>query len=362
MPELTSLRFFAAWHVVFYHNFYLAGENTAIPWFFNQTISLGYTAVNFFFVLSGFILTEVYSKQGNLLTVGIRVFLIKRLARIYPLFLLALLLDAPRVILYFNETSGHPVGTIKTVVAGLANIFLLQSWFPRISSSWNSPGWSLSNEAFFYLLFPTLLVWLGKKEFKYQLKLMLVFFIISILIITPFIFIIDTENHPELFTFARFNPLLHLSEFIFGMLLAMIFRKMNSISFVQLLKKWGDLIAFVFLLGTICVAYKIPKLYFHNGLLAPIYGLFIFSSASGVGFFSKILKYRMLVFLGNASYAVYILHQPLKTYLLWTATAWAIPLSPAILFYYIVFLLTTSTLAYIYIEEPARRSITKTFC
>jgi peptidoglycan/LPS O-acetylase OafA/YrhL len=45
----------------------------------------------------------------------------------------------------------------------LLTINLLQSWFPQAALTWSAVCWSLSVEAFFYLVFPILLVW--SKEF-----------------------------------------------------------------------------------------------------------------------------------------------------------------------------------------------------
>src|SRR2546421_494572 len=48
----------------------------------------------------------------------------------------------------------HHASLLRTTMTGLAALTLTQAWVPASSDVWNGPGWSLSAEAFFYLLFP----------------------------------------------------------------------------------------------------------------------------------------------------------------------------------------------------------------
>src|SRR5487761_828074 len=88
---LTSIRFFAAFYVLLFH----AERNLAalgwVPRVLMRIVGLGYVSVSFFFLLSGFILALVYLKDGRPVTR--RRFYWARVARIYPLYLAAMLLD-----------------------------------------------------------------------------------------------------------------------------------------------------------------------------------------------------------------------------------------------------------------------------
>src|SRR4029077_20783935 len=101
-------------------------------------------AVCLFFLLSGFILAYTYSE----LAPGIRnyaKFWEARFARIYPVYLLSLLLALP-----------FQLHTL-TLKSALAVILMVQAWnplHPEMNGAWNYPAWSLSVEAFFYLCFP----------------------------------------------------------------------------------------------------------------------------------------------------------------------------------------------------------------
>ena len=63
LPALTSLRFFAALHVVFFH--FLAFKIVSGEGWLGQISSIGYVGVSFFFVLSGFILVYTYAGRDT---------------------------------------------------------------------------------------------------------------------------------------------------------------------------------------------------------------------------------------------------------------------------------------------------------
>jgi peptidoglycan/LPS O-acetylase OafA/YrhL len=89
LPALTSLRFFAALHVVCFH--FLAFKIVSSEGWLGQISSIGYVGVSFFFVLSGFILVYTYAGRDT----PARDFWRARFARIYPAFAFSLLLTGP---------------------------------------------------------------------------------------------------------------------------------------------------------------------------------------------------------------------------------------------------------------------------
>src|SRR2546423_1204586 len=157
LPALTSLRFFAALHVFMFHVQAIGGVFG--PASYRSLASIGYVGVTFFFVLSGFVL--VYTYAGKAITA--RDFWRARLARVYPAYAFALLLTAPFFVFAVHHYSEIKVPFMAFQaahfkVAGALEILLLQSWVPPAALSWNAVGWSLSVEAFFYLLFPLVLL------------------------------------------------------------------------------------------------------------------------------------------------------------------------------------------------------------
>lgn len=161
----TSLRGWAALMVVFVHfRYYLHSsiDPDEITLYFYK----GYLWVDFFFILSGFVMAYVYdiehprrySMRDTLH------YLIARIARIYPLHFITLL----ATVLFFtllaliNWGSGKEAcclfdDSLRTAESLAANLFLIHSWGMFDWVTWNFPSWSLSAELFCYLIFAALL-------------------------------------------------------------------------------------------------------------------------------------------------------------------------------------------------------------
>ncbi|RAX47007.1 acyltransferase [Arthrobacter sp. AQ5-06] len=141
LNSLTGLRFFAAMAVVLYHlRIYVPQISDGLAVF-----GYGFTGVSFFFVLSGFVLTwshrsDVHSGR----------FYWNRFARIWPLHVLTMIVSIWTPLL--SATTSATFSAVPFVVT------LTQAWIPGspFLTSFNGVSWSLSCEAFFYLLFPLL--------------------------------------------------------------------------------------------------------------------------------------------------------------------------------------------------------------
>jgi peptidoglycan/LPS O-acetylase OafA/YrhL len=145
---LTSLRFFAAMWVVLFH-YWAKLTPTAEP----ALVAKGYLGVELFFVLSGFILCHVYLDQvgdGRFRYGG---FLWARLARVYPLHL-ATLIGVGAMAIGAGLVGFAIDPAILSWRSLPANLLLLQAWGLAPEAGWNHPSWSISAEWFAYLSFP----------------------------------------------------------------------------------------------------------------------------------------------------------------------------------------------------------------
>ncbi len=141
MEKLTFTRFVAAMCVVFTHFGRGIPFIDDLPWAY--LLRQGTTMVSYFFVLSGFIMAAVYWDLQD--RADRRAYWAARFARIYPVYLLSLL---------FMMSLGGATNGARPLATFVLNAAMIQAWLPQFAMTGNPPGWSLSAEAFFYLAFP----------------------------------------------------------------------------------------------------------------------------------------------------------------------------------------------------------------
>ncbi|QNQ07575.1 acyltransferase family protein [Sphingomonas alpina] len=152
LRALTSMRGIAAWFVVLYHiRLSIAG----LPSEWVAFLAKGYLAVDFFFLLSGFVIwlswSETLRDRGFAAVPG---FLRKRVARIWPLHLFMLACAVGLALLFAvtgrQDDVNYPFRELPLHIA------LIQNWGFTDQLSWNDPSWSISAELGAYLFFPFL--------------------------------------------------------------------------------------------------------------------------------------------------------------------------------------------------------------
>lgn len=143
LDTLTGLRWWAAVGVFFFH-FQLVGHFSGVSY-----LTMGYTGVAFFFVLSGFVLT--WSARPSVTPAQ---FYIRRIARVWPAHLVAMV--AAMFVTYgVIATAQGWTRPFSWAEVGVST-FLLQGFFldPQLLAGPNGAAWTLSCEAVFYLLHP----------------------------------------------------------------------------------------------------------------------------------------------------------------------------------------------------------------
>jgi peptidoglycan/LPS O-acetylase OafA/YrhL len=358
MLPLTGLRFFLAFWVVSYHQ--LSPESFSRSWDLSKLPFLalpktGYVAVGVFFTLSGFILAYSYS-LANAWKLGDYIkFAIARFARIYPIYLLGLLLMLP------FQARWLLTEPVKAGSFALLQLSLLQSWLPEATLTWNSPGWSLSDEAFFYALFPLLgiAIWhIARLRTLFALGgflwiLAMLAPAISVWHNVAGVNISSLAVHERSFwlDLLRFDPLLRLPEFLIGIISCRIYLAMRS--------KWTGrgqtfyVTGGLLYLAAILSAVHIPYLVLHNGFLAPASALLIIGLALGGGAVATFLSRPTVVFLGAASYSMYIIHYPVHRWLEYFH--WHHGIGPSLVYFALVII--TASLAFHFVEEPMSRIV-----
>lgn len=350
VESLTFLRFLAAIIVVFFHY----GNNTALGGELKSLISLGPQMVTFFFTLSGFVLAIAYlnKKQCKLFD-----FYVARVARIVPIYILALIL-----ICY----SSYGVGN-NNLYALFLNASFLQTWVPPYALSFNSPGWSLSVEMFFYLTFPAVLFFIRERKISEGIFIFISIFIylltqviLSSLLNSDFYQGWPSASHDLIY----YLPLSHYCSFLLGICGGLIyirsklrfsceFRTVAMISFVLFVNYYSLTNANVF------IAMFDAPLAFGGSFYSIFFVVLIFVIAVSNNFFTRLLSKPVFVLLGEASYSIYILQMPFY-YFYSTYISKLLNLNSELNFYiYIIALIVLSIITFKVIELPIRKLILK---
>jgi peptidoglycan/LPS O-acetylase OafA/YrhL len=340
LPVLTGLRFLLAAWVILHH---LTGRGRmldaglhALPYAVVSIVRGGYLAVSTFFVLSGFVLSLRYVARGWTRE-GLAAYGVARLARVLPVYALSLLIVAP----FMAVDAFPPSGERATALASY--VLLLQGWTGRLGFGWNTPAWSLSCEMFFYLCFPLVTVWLGGMGRR-----------------TALILAALTCVLPQMLLKAgvpyMWKPLLHLADFLMGVAAARIFDLILA-SRAELKGRghwlYGPgalgalaLIAWPQMLGGVLTV---------NDALRPLNALLLVGLALDGGWLAQVLAARVTVYLGQASYAMYILHIPLLWWYMRMRPHWLGSTAAGLLF--TAGVIAVSAAVFRYFEAPANRRI-----
>ena len=327
LRQLTSARGIAAWLIVLYHiRLSIAG----LPRWAAAVLDKGYLAVDFFFLLSGFVIWLTWHdrlRAGDRATI-VR-FLQKRIARIWPLHLAMLAVAVMLALALAAAGRSDPVFPFAELPL---HLLLVQNWGFTRELHWNDPAWSISCELAAYLLFPLLVRWLDWRHLPAGVLLVIaVMLLLAIHVVMA--------DQPALGTdIPRFGLVRCLCEFGTGTIIAALWlrgagRAALPVS-LALLAAWR-----LGAVETLVVPAALAAL-----LLALARSTFL-------------LQGRAIHWLGEISYATYLSH-----YLLWKIVKLAFvadptAVSPVLIAIYLLLVLTASAILYRGVERPAQRLI-----
>jgi len=302
IKPLTSLRFFFAFCVFLSHLSYLKGDER-YKGIFNSIFSEGFLGVSFFFILSGFILALNYREKFINKTITLKKFYLARFARIYPLYFVTMLAAIP--VLW---------GGFKILIY---NIFLIQSYIPdqEYYFSFNAPSWSISDEMFFYAIFPVLIgiSYKFKVIFKAVLCVTFVSLIILMNIILP-----EEKIHYWLYI----SPFTRVFDFILGIFLfdiCLYLKKLkpnlnqNIYTFCEI-GALAVLVVFFIFKDHFAISYRYSIYYWLPMCLIILMAANPFFSDKKQTLISKFLSWKWFVYLGEISFGFYLIHYLVITY------------------------------------------------
>ncbi|MDB4970431.1 MAG: acyltransferase 3 [Myxococcales bacterium] len=287
----------------------------------------GYVATSFFLMLSGFVLMQAYGQRLADGRVGQRAFFVQRLARLYPCYLLALVLMIPFALVrhwgFVTGTFGD--ATVRYKLATFAaQATMTHVWVPRLVTSWNVPSWCVSVELWFYLAFPTVAALLVARRGRALVAVLALAWAatlamsIAYTVLQPDGFHAEVESVGFWLSLLKFTPYTRWPELLFGMALGALWLRVPD---AHRGRRWATLLLGSGALATVGVLVcgdRIPYTLLHNGALLPLYGLIVWGLMLGVGPLHRALSVRPLTTVGDASYVLYILQVPLMQ---WMAVA-----------------------------------------
>ena len=266
----------------------------------------GECGVSFFFILSGFVLSIAFSEKISKELFNTKIFFNKQLIKIYPLhiitFIIMFVLDI-RLDKYCNP------------VAAIANLLLLQSWVPADSFYFvaNSPSWFLCDILFFYLVFSSLNKYIlcANNRKLFSISIVVLFLYICLMVVLPSYLV-----NPILYA----NPLTRLLDFLIGIILYKLYVSDIGIALKNKLNTKSTLAVSIMELSLIFLVVITAIIYPHLPprvrtvsifwLSIPLFILFFALTDKHSGIISKILQCKTMLWLGNISFYIYIIHAP----------------------------------------------------
>jgi peptidoglycan/LPS O-acetylase OafA/YrhL len=342
--------------------------------------SLGGLAVSVFFVLSGFILVHVYASGEGRLRGTRRAFYVARFARIYPVYLLGLGIALGPYLLQHQCASGNVAcATSARIPVILSSLILTQAWDGVHLLYLNGPGWSLSDEAFFYALFPVLVPLVTGVRRRGLVPLIVGLWVLALLPAVLYAIIRPDGSHVSdpwaafWFGMSYYAPLLRLPDFVVGMAFGWLFVQRSregaavatvAARRVPVVGASIGLLVLTVLVTVLARLVALPKTLdpLQDALLLPAMALLIYTLAWDRGPLARLLGCRPLVALGDASYGLYILHWPLwlwYTRVLHQPSVGDLPRASSLALFvvYVAILSGLSLVSFRFIETPLRLAI-----
>ena len=358
---LTGLRIVAALWVVLFHFRPLIWQ--ASPRLKDDLAPLfdaGAQGVDLFFILSGFVLTWNYlDRMGPRWSARDSLhFLWLRLSRVLPIYLVTMHIAAAWIIftLHVGDVPS-PDADKLTAISYVRQLFMVQLWFEPFfdGTSWDGPAWSISAEWLAYLLFGLLVVVIFRiaAVSRARTLFMLAFFAA----LPPTVLLLGSG---ALYTPWSWLPRI-IAQFTAGALACAAVRRLRL---GDTARRGAGYLSVLLILTMVALLYyfdahPVPGMVDPGGLVALMFMPLVVTLAIGVGVLPTLLSTRLLVYGGQISFSLYMIHEPVHTAWNWAVAQYAIdlPKSTAKLAVVgvIVAAVAAATLLFHVVEEPSRR-------
>lgn len=348
IKALTGIRGIAAACVVIFHFRVTVFGLLPITRHVKRWLDSGYLGVDIFFILSGFVIAHVYTAE--LAKPDWRRYfryLEARLARLYPVHLLFLL-----ILLAGDVLSIAKPPVRDSALSFVGNVLMLQAIPPF--QAWNGPSWSITYELGAYVLFPLLafaLVRIPKARATFACAA-------AVCMLGAGLMALELTG-PGARPYHPIAALLRIaSEFATGGLLqrgwSLLARRRD--------RTWDGWALAALCCTAACLAW-VPENYSYQILVVPLLAFLILACVRSAGPMAVFLESRVLQWSGRISYSLYMTHFTTLNLasliiLRWQrVAAYSLPVRIGVLIAYISFAVVIAHLVHHFIEEPARRRL-----
>jgi peptidoglycan/LPS O-acetylase OafA/YrhL len=300
LPALTGIRTLLALAIVLFH-FTPPHLGILFPFVDN-----GYVFVGVFFLISGYVLTYNYADRAA--TLVKREFWLARFSRLYPVYLLVLVLSFRML-----QEEWHVRSHAEFWQGIILTPFVLQGWSPSVATFWNTVAWTLSCEVVLYAAFPFLIRAPWPKKPLHLVLILLALWIIGLVPHSLYLLFnpdhiagpVDRYSSTQLLRFLKYTPLPYACTFLTGVTLGKLQLALRITPRQRLALTAVSLATVGLFFYTVVL--RTPYLLMHGGLLTPLFAALVLG-LSGPHFLSAIFSWRPLLLVGESSYCLYLIH------------------------------------------------------
>lgn len=272
----------------------------------NAVVMHGYRFVDFFFVLSGFVIAHAYQERLRRGGRAVRGFLIRRIGRLWPLHALVLFAFVAIQIAvwlagHLGIADGHAAFAKNSLASVPANLVLVHAWGMYDNLTWNAPSWSISTEVFAYCVFAAMCASLPARWVTRAAAGLLIGSGLVVLLVAP-------AGMKSMFDYALFRC-------IYGFMTGVVVRALWG----RVPLRWGTAGE----VGAVCaVIAGVGWIPVGDAALVvtPLFGLAVAIFAAEDGALSRAMRRPLPQTLGAWSYSIYMVH-PLVTAVVVTLAA-----------------------------------------
>ncbi|WP_343599208.1 acyltransferase [Mycobacterium sp.] len=361
IKALTGLRIVAAVWVVLFHFRPLLRD--AAPGFSDAlapVLNCGAQGVDLFFILSGFVLTWNYlDRMGRSWSARATLhFLWLRLARVWPVYLVTLNLAALWVIftLHVGHVPSEDVSRL-TAVSYVRQVLLVQLWFQPFfdDSSWDGPAWSISAEWLAYLLFGVLVLAIFRMAHGTRARTLMWLAVAASL--PPVLLLLISG---QFYTPWSWLPRI-VMEFTAGALVGAVVTRLRPTDRARCRVGYLSALLAAATVGLLYWfdAHPLSGVQDSGGLVDVLFVPLVLTLAVGTGSLPRLLSTKLMVFGGQISFCLYMVHELVHTAWIWTARQFELTLhgraGAAIVVGLFAVAVGAAILLFHAVEEPARR-------